>query len=191
MGSQSESLQVGVIGAGIAGLSACIALRRAGHDVELFEKSSFRSEIGAALTVTPNGTRVLDGWGFDFDKARDNVKEQNRRVNPVTMEVVAHDTFYDIPKLYGHRFTAFHRVDLHNTMREMAEADDLPGKVDFRLGVDVAGIDCEHGVVSLRDGSKYSKDLIVVADGIKVWSCPMDEPMLMISVFLHQGHQWS
>lgn len=64
------SMKVGIIGAGIAGLSAAVALRRAGHECEVFEQSQFKNEVGAAITVTPNGVLVLKKWGFDFEKAK-------------------------------------------------------------------------------------------------------------------------
>lgn len=63
-------MDVGIVGAGIAGLAAAIGLRRAGHNVEIFEKSNFKREIGAAILLTPNGNRVIRRWGFDFHKAR-------------------------------------------------------------------------------------------------------------------------
>lgn len=50
-------LDIGIIGAGIAGLAACAALRKEGHNVELFEKSQFKTETGAAMTITPNGNK--------------------------------------------------------------------------------------------------------------------------------------
>jgi len=56
-----------VVGAGIAGLSAAIGLRRAGWDVTVLERSRFKNEIGAAISVPPNATMVLDQWGFDVE----------------------------------------------------------------------------------------------------------------------------
>jgi salicylate hydroxylase len=73
--------QIGIIGAGIAGLGAAIGLRRAGHDVEVFEQSQFKNEVGAAITITPNGTRVLDYWGFDHGKAGGVSSEQASQFN--------------------------------------------------------------------------------------------------------------
>lgn len=73
-----------IIGAGIAGLSAAIALRRAGWDVEvshishknshqtadtrqIYEKTNLRDESGAAVTLGCNASRVLRRWGADFN----------------------------------------------------------------------------------------------------------------------------
>lgn len=56
-----------VIGAGIAGLSAAVALRRAGWIVEVFEKSSMRHETGAAITLMTVATAILDNWGFECE----------------------------------------------------------------------------------------------------------------------------
>lgn len=42
-GGPTQSLKVIIIGAGIAGLSAAVGLRRAGHDVEVWRRSLFRS----------------------------------------------------------------------------------------------------------------------------------------------------
>jgi salicylate hydroxylase len=63
-------MQVLIVGAGIAGFSAAIACRRAGHEVHIYEKSSMNQELGAAIHLPPNASRGLLAWGFDTVKAR-------------------------------------------------------------------------------------------------------------------------
>ena len=47
-----------VAGAGIGGLAAGVALRKTGHEVEIFERSNELREIGAGLMIWPNGVRA-------------------------------------------------------------------------------------------------------------------------------------
>ncbi|QIW99744.1 hypothetical protein AMS68_005262 [Peltaster fructicola] len=164
----SHSLSCAVIGAGIAGLSACIALRRAGHNVELLEKSYFKNEIGAALTTTPNGGNVLDRWEFDGEKAGETIKLQSRRFRPESLEQMGCLNLEGVKQRFGRGIVSMHRVDFHNTLREMALAPELSGSAKLRLGTEVLDVDCKTGTVVLKDGTKLQKDLIVIADGIKV-----------------------
>lgn len=58
-------LKVIVVGAGIGGLAAAIALRQRGHHVEMYEQSRFHNEIGAAIHITPNAMGALSHIGID------------------------------------------------------------------------------------------------------------------------------
>jgi salicylate hydroxylase len=163
--SETKTLRCGIVGAGIGGLGAAIALRRAGHDVEIFERSSFKNEIGAAITLTPNANLVLERWGFDAEKAGETDKCQYRCLRWDNLEMDNHDCFDGVRAKYGYMFNAFHRVDLHNGLRELAERHH---SVPIRLGCEVCHVDCEAGIISLTDGAHVQKDLIVVANGDKV-----------------------
>ncbi|KAL4892398.1 hypothetical protein BDV59DRAFT_193621 [Aspergillus ambiguus] len=61
-------LRVLISGAGIGGLSAAIALRQQGHNVQLFERSRFANEIGAAIHLSPNTNACLLRLGIDASK---------------------------------------------------------------------------------------------------------------------------
>lgn len=167
--AEAKSLQCGIVGAGIAGLAAAIALRRAGHEVEIYEKSHFKNEIGAAITFTPNANRILEHWSLDSHKAKETDKCQWRRLDAQTLERIAHTDFSDVEAKFGHRFCAYHRVDIHNLMRETAVSEALPGRpVSIHLGSQVMDINCEEGIMTLYDGTRIAKDLLIIADGIKV-----------------------
>jgi salicylate hydroxylase len=63
-----RKLSIGIIGGGIGGMSAAIALRRAGHDVTIYERSNFAGEVGASVSCAANGTRWLHEWEVDVEK---------------------------------------------------------------------------------------------------------------------------
>ncbi|KAH6949308.1 hypothetical protein DER45DRAFT_581078 [Fusarium avenaceum] len=162
------SLKVGIVGAGIGGLSAAIALRRTGAQVEIFERSKFENEIGAAITITPNGMRVLKDFGFDPKSARGVQSKQMRMVDPHTLEDLIVQDFSQVEDDYNAPFMFFHRVDLHTALKDVAVSPDLPGTpVVINNGQAVSSLDCEDGTIVLVNGDTFHKDLIVIADGVR------------------------
>lgn len=66
LGIESNPLQVAIVGTGIAGLTAAVALRQHPHiNVTLYEKATELKEIGASITLGPNGLRTLQKLGLE------------------------------------------------------------------------------------------------------------------------------
>ncbi|KAK4247617.1 3-hydroxybenzoate 6-hydroxylase [Corynascus novoguineensis] len=162
--------RAGVVGAGIAGLAAAIALRRAGWDVEVFERSQFKNEIGAAITVTPNAAMVLRRWGFDMEKAMAMLNQSMiLRLAADPSVILDQQEYPDGDGVLKYGVWSFHRVDLHRGLRDLATATAnsvVSGTpVQIRLGCKIEGIDCEAGVLHVSDSRTIHKDLLVLADG--------------------------
>lgn len=148
-----------IAGAGIAGLATGIALRRAGLDVQIFERSPRLHEIGAGLMIWPNGARALKALGVEA-RALDvkNVTLSNwhgRRL--VEMPV---DSAY---VRYGHGVSFVHRADLQTALAKSFGIEGL------HLGCEVGGFvqDESRVEVTLNDGTVATGDLLVGADGLR------------------------
>lgn len=134
---------------------------------EIFEKSGFAAEIGAALMVSPNGTKVLDRLGFSFENSR-AVNLQN--INVMDGHTLGHIASVELSRaeeLFGAKLWGLHRVDLHKGLLRLATEEDGVGHpVKLCLNSEVATAETD-GTIVLRDGSTHKADLIVAADGLK------------------------
>ncbi|GKT50058.1 FAD-dependent monooxygenase OpS4 [Colletotrichum spaethianum] len=117
-------LDIAIIGGGIAGLTAAIALRRAGHPVTIYEKSALSNEIGAAINVQTNASRPLLALGMDPVRARFVPAKGSQRVKGDTLEPVHELNLGAIADKYGSPWYFAHRVDLHQELKRMATTDD-------------------------------------------------------------------
>ncbi|KAL2840531.1 FAD/NAD(P)-binding domain-containing protein [Aspergillus pseudoustus] len=160
-------MKVIIVGAGIAGLSAAIGLRRASHQVTIYERSSLAREIGAAINICPNASRILKDWNFDTDRARFVTARNHILARGDSLHVERTLTYPDFEKQYGGRWLLAHRVDLHNELRRLAKDPSGPGcPVEIILRSAVVGYDPEKGSITLADGSVHIGDIVVAADGV-------------------------
>ena len=60
-----QKLKIGLIGAGLGGMTAAVALQQRGIKVVVYEQSPELGEIGAGITVGPNANRVISGLGLE------------------------------------------------------------------------------------------------------------------------------
>ncbi|CRG92676.1 salicylate hydroxylase, putative [Talaromyces islandicus] len=160
------ALRIIIVGAGIAGLTAAVSLHQAGHHVRIYERSAFAAEVGAALNLAPNGTRVLQKLGFNIKRARCVLIQNWDTVDGITLRQIACQDLSKAPERFGAAYVAVHRVDLHEELMRLAKLNQ-PGGVELHLSSRVVRIDADAGQIELIDGRFEDADLIIGADGIR------------------------
>src|SRR5882757_4284031 len=80
VGMAGRPIRVIIIGAGIGGLAAAVALRQRGFEVRVYERSGKLEEVGAGLQVGPNAVKVLRALGLQ-DALRRNAYEPTNMVS--------------------------------------------------------------------------------------------------------------
>ncbi|PMB69556.1 6-hydroxynicotinate 3-monooxygenase [Beauveria bassiana] len=163
-------LHIVIAGAGIAGLAAAVSLRRAGHHVQLYEQSSLNNEIGAAITIPPNASRILLAWGVRPQDWGFVLAEGASGYDPFTMEkTMDFGSKGSAEAIGGAPMYLSHRVDLHNCLKWLATREQGPGvpaKIHRRSNVAAFFKDPEAPSITLRNGQVIHADLIVGADGV-------------------------
>ncbi|KAF5518840.1 6-hydroxynicotinate 3-monooxygenase [Colletotrichum aenigma] len=136
---------------------------------QIFEKSQFSKEVGAAISAPPNSSRILDCFGFDFSRAKATPAESlvyNNDAENLGERTVL--SLLDYKSKYGFAWHFFHRVDLHDELRKLA-TEPTPSRKGFarlHLATCVSSIDLD-GTIHFPDGTTVKKDLVVAADGVR------------------------
>ncbi|OIW35674.1 FAD/NAD(P)-binding domain-containing protein [Coniochaeta ligniaria NRRL 30616] len=161
-------LDVVIVGAGVAGLTAGFALRRAGHRVRIYERSGMNNEVGAAINVPPNAARLLLAWGLDPETERFVTAQSILIAVGATLDVLDLNPVGDrVAERYGRPFYLAHRVDLHDALKRMATGEEGPGEpVRVMLRSEVVAYDAEAPSITLSNGEIITGDVVIAADGL-------------------------
>lgn len=160
-GPVPTSVDVAVIGAGIGGLAAAVALRHAGIDAHVFERTPVLSEVGGAVVIREPSVTLLESWGLQafHDQAVAIDFMEMRNGAGATLRTMNADMVGD-----GQAYST-HRHDVHELL-----LNDLPAEV-IHLGLAAETItndaDGEHATVTFTDGTAVSARVVVGADGIR------------------------
>jgi salicylate hydroxylase len=153
-----------IVGAGIGGLVAACALRRAGFEVAVFERADTMGEVGAGLQIGPNAVKVLRSIGV-LDEllplAAEPTNIVSLRWNDATMRF--REPLKAISnQAYGDRYLTAHRADLHAVL-----CTQLPQNC-ITLNALCTGAETKGAtaVAQFADGHTVEGDIVVGADGI-------------------------
>lgn len=157
-----------IAGAGIAGLTAALALLRRGINVDVYEQAPELREIGAGLQIGPNGSRVLIELGL-AERLNGVVSEaasKEVRLWDTGQTWKLFDLGQDCIERFGAPYWMVHRGDFHKVLLDavMALKPDA-----IHLGYAVTGFDQSAAGVAVRfaNGKPHvTGDALIGADGV-------------------------
>jgi salicylate hydroxylase len=160
-------LRILIVGAGIGGLTAALALLRDGHDVTVYEQAPRLAELGAGVQISANGARVLFALGLE---------ETIRKVwsVPSAKEIRLWNTgetwkLFDLGAesvaRYGAPYFMIHRADLHQVLIDAVRSHKSDA---IHLDARCTDFDEDGSAVTLHlaNGERVTGDALIGADGV-------------------------
>jgi len=151
-----------VIGGGIGGLAAALALARLGAVVTVLEQTAEISDMGAGLQISPNGFVVLDALGL-----RDAVVDRSVAATSVVLRNYSNSAMVatlDVsPQTGGQNYHFIHRADLVACLLSAARQAGVQVRLQHKVKQVQTSVIPQ---VVLTNGATMMADLVVGADGL-------------------------
>lgn len=163
---QIERMNIGVVGAGLAGLATAAAFARRGAHVTVLERAAALEEVGAGIQIAPNGAAVLKALGVQHRAAELGTPLHAVQMRDgLTDRLVLH---LDLDRAgYPHPYRAFHRADLIDILAKAAQE----AGATVTLGAEVVPEDLVSGSGAIAipgdAGQGLRVEMLVGADGLR------------------------
>jgi salicylate hydroxylase/6-hydroxynicotinate 3-monooxygenase len=158
-------LNIAVVGAGMGGLAAAAALRKAGIDVTVYEQARQFTRLGAGIQIGCNAMHVLRGLGLEARLRADTFYPRSWNNRDWKTGEVLFDMLFgaEAEAAYGAPYLLAHRGDLHAAL-----ASAVPPEI-VRLDHRLTGLEqiADGGVrLFFEDGRQVEADAAIGADGV-------------------------
>jgi 2-polyprenyl-6-methoxyphenol hydroxylase-like FAD-dependent oxidoreductase len=151
-----------IVGGGIGGLTAAIALRQRGFAPRVYEAAPELREVGAGIWVPPNAMQVLARLGLADAVARAGAPIRAAELRDARAGLLQRaDLSYAVHR-FGHGTVAIHRGRLHRLLADHAGTAIHTGA--RCTGVEARG---DRVAVHFADGGETEASVVIGADGLR------------------------
>jgi len=157
-------MNIAILGGGIGGLSAAIALKISGFDVEVYERHSTATDIGAGIVCWPNASFVLAQLGIleDLTKVSGSLSNMNRF--SVKGEPLGSLDIKQLDSLMGYGSYSVLRKDLMRLLSQRLVQLNITVHYQHQL-ISLDESDNEQVIAKFSNGKSIKSDIIIGADG--------------------------
>lgn len=152
----NDALNVAIVGAGIGGLAAALALRARGMQVTVFEEAESPREAGAGISIPPNAATLLKRTGL-----RDAIEKITTTSQGLTLRTSRGELVSAPPASSPMQSYQIHRVDLLNML-----LDEMKRAVRFGHRCISVKEKNAGARLTFANGAICDADVVVGADGI-------------------------
>jgi FAD-dependent urate hydroxylase len=152
-----------VIGAGIGGLCAAIALRDAALDVSIYERVSQIREVGAGLSLWPNAIKAFDKLGLGTALRGISIPQIDGGIHDWRGGLITGSSTHFLETHFGASIIMAHRAELLAMLMDAAK--DIPTHTNMHFKSyeqDTSGV-----TANFENGERARADILIGADGIK------------------------
>jgi len=157
-----------VVGGGIGGLAAALALTRQGIQVQLLEQASEIGEIGAGIQLGPNAFSALDALGVgEAARQRAVFTDHIIMMDAVdNTEIIRIQTDQAFRERFNGPYAVIHRADIHGAILDGVRNDPL---ISFRTSTRINAFTQTDAYAQVTDdeGNNYQADAVIGCDGVK------------------------
>ncbi|MCI5056177.1 MAG: FAD-dependent monooxygenase [Flavobacteriales bacterium] len=151
-----------IIGAGIAGLTLALVLKKKNIPFAIHESTSDFKKVGAGINLAHNATQIFKRLGI-----YENLEKLGNPLNGISVRSLRHKSistlqYHNFNQLFGVQSIGIHRADLHSVLLEALQDQEIG--LDRKL--QTIAFEGELAVLKFENGESIQAEYVVGADGI-------------------------
>jgi len=155
-------MKISIIGAGIGGLTAAIALKQKGFEVEIFEASKHFKKAGSGINLAINAMQVYKRLGIYDEISRHGSYTNSLLITDEKLNTLTKVNLEKSEQVYKVKTFAIHRATLHSILLNQLEG------VNIHFGKKLVSLSQTNNSVNFifEDETSYTSNILIGADGI-------------------------
>ena len=159
-----SELRVAIIGGGIGGAAAAVALKNQGIRAEIYEQASVLAEVGAGIGMRPPTVQLFKDWGIYEQIEKRSWQSDTMEILSGKGEVKVKESWPVLTENPEEKWARLiHRADLLNTFLEQLPADSIHLNHRYKSIIQHEN----YAEVHFENGHTIEADVVIAADGIR------------------------